>query len=231
MSDEVRRVYWDTGLFICFLNAKEKHRREICEDILKHARDGRIAIYTSMWTIAEVIKPKGSPAPLSEAEAKKIGGMFKWPWLHKVQVHEGVAFRAAELSRLYGLKPADAIHAATALMLGVDAMQVWDRDFSKIAKLINIEQPAMLTAQMPLLDVAAAIGPTPEDFVAAASQPSTFVPVVSTEQSPPASQSLDVGTPTETLPAQAPRAIHLGGLVPPPPDSSPDAAPPPPLKK
>ena len=163
MTDTVRRVYWDTSLFICFLNQDEKERRVICEDNLRHARDGKRVIYTSMWTIVEVIKPKGVQTPLTEEQASKIGKMFRWPWLRKVQVHEGVAFQASELARLYGLKPADAIHAATAISEKVDALQAWDRDFSKVATLVSVEEPRHLSKQQVLIDVAKPIGPEPDD--------------------------------------------------------------------
>ena len=186
MTDSVRRVYWDTGLFICFLNLDEKEKREISEDNLKHARDGKIVIYTSMWTIVEVIKPKGVPTPLTEEQASRIKRMFQWPWLKKIQVHEGVAFKAAELARLHGLKPADAIHGATAIMEKVDALQAWDRDFSKLSALVTIEEPRRLTAQQILIDVATPIGPKPDE---PATQPDSSD--ASTEPPPPSSQSGD----------------------------------------
>lgn len=58
MSDPVRKVYWDSSCFICFLNKDEHDRRRICEDILHHASDGEIEIYYSMWVVVEVIRPK-----------------------------------------------------------------------------------------------------------------------------------------------------------------------------
>lgn len=55
------RVYWDTSCFISYLSGDhpdEMARSVICEDILKHARNGDIEIWTSVWTIAETIRPK-----------------------------------------------------------------------------------------------------------------------------------------------------------------------------
>jgi hypothetical protein len=71
-----KTVYWDTSCFICFLNKQETERRLICEDVLKYARDGKIEIWTSTWTIVEVIRPKrfGS-APLPEWALKAINAV------------------------------------------------------------------------------------------------------------------------------------------------------------
>jgi hypothetical protein len=59
-----RKVYWDTTCFICFLNRKEESRRLICQDVLVHARDGEIEIWTSTFTIAEVIRPRRANPPI-----------------------------------------------------------------------------------------------------------------------------------------------------------------------
>lgn len=53
------RVYWDSSCFISLLNRdSEPERHEICSDILNHAKDDRIEIWTSCWTIAETIRPR-----------------------------------------------------------------------------------------------------------------------------------------------------------------------------
>jgi predicted nucleic acid-binding protein len=174
MSDRPRRLYWDTSLFLCFLNKEEQERRRVCEHLLQRARAGEIEIYTSYWTVVEVIRPKWIPAriPLTEQQVELIQGMFQWEWLRKVQVHQTVAFAASDLARKFKLKPADAIHAATALAKKVDALQAFDRDFAAIATLVNVEEPKYLT-EIPLIEAAEAedsIGPTPKKIEAAAPQ-------------------------------------------------------------
>ncbi len=66
-----RKVYWDTSCFISYLSGThpdEVARALICEDILKHARNDEIEIWTSVWTIVETIRPKAPfqpfPVPL-----------------------------------------------------------------------------------------------------------------------------------------------------------------------
>lgn len=164
-GSRVPRLYWDTSVFLCFLSEEEKERRDICEDVLHAGKDGRIEIVTSMFTLVEVIRPKAikHPYPLTEEQVSKLHGMFRWQWLKKIQVHEQLAIEASHLARAYGLKPADAIHAATAIAEKCDELQRWDRDFDRVAALISVTTPTYVS-QTPLLHVKKPIGPTPSDF-------------------------------------------------------------------
>jgi predicted nucleic acid-binding protein len=58
MTTNLKRLYWDTSCFICFLNPDETERRAICEDVLHHAERGELEILISTWVIVEVIRPK-----------------------------------------------------------------------------------------------------------------------------------------------------------------------------
>jgi len=65
----VRRIYWDTSCFISFLSGshpEEVERSLVCEDILQHARNDKVEIWTSVWTIVETIRPKvmSQPCPM-----------------------------------------------------------------------------------------------------------------------------------------------------------------------
>ena len=90
MMASVPRLYWDTSVFICFLSEEEEERRRICEDVLHAGKDGKIEIVTSMFTLVEVIRPKAikHPQPLTGDQVSTLRGMFRWPWLKKIQVHE-----------------------------------------------------------------------------------------------------------------------------------------------
>jgi len=87
MASKQRAIYWDTSVFLCFLRKHESERRAICEDILRHAHDGKVSLYTSSFTVTEVIKPlrmeTTGPRPLSSDEVEDLQGMFHWPWLKK----------------------------------------------------------------------------------------------------------------------------------------------------
>lgn len=164
---EPRKIYWDSSCFICFLNPAERTRREICEDILHHAQNGGVEIWTSTWTIVEVIRPKkpGSQAlKLSPIQIYKIQGMFDWPFLKKIYLDERVAREAVKLARDCGLRPGDAVHAASAILKKLDVLQRWDRDFDRIKQLITVEEPQHITKQGELIPGRRKeIGPAPDE--------------------------------------------------------------------
>jgi predicted nucleic acid-binding protein len=60
MSEPPRKLYWDSSCFICLLNDAdyELARRVVCEDVLSNAERGVVEIWTSTFTIVEVIRPK-----------------------------------------------------------------------------------------------------------------------------------------------------------------------------
>lgn len=162
---EPTQVYWDTSCFLCFLNRAEEERRKICEDILYHAQNGSVRLWTSTWTIVEVVRPKklASAKKLTADQILKIQAMFQWPFLKKIQVDERVAAEAVRLARDFGLRPADAVHAASAILRKVAVLQRWDRDFDKIGSLITVEEPRWMSAQQTLIDgFRRPIGPEPE---------------------------------------------------------------------
>jgi len=151
MTSKLNRIYWDSTAFVCFLREHEGERRSICEDILYHARDQKIELFTSTFTITEVIRPRNASIrggrSLTPEELSEIEAMFQWPWIKKIDVDMRVARKAVELSRDYGLIMADSIHAASALIAHANVLQHWDQQssFSCLQRLIPIEQPRKLS--------------------------------------------------------------------------------------
>ena len=76
--------------------------------------------------------------------------MFAWDYIHLVQVTPAIALHASDLSRDTGLKPADAIHAASALARKCSVLQRFDRHFDKVSHLISVGEPSMVTEPPPL---------------------------------------------------------------------------------
>src|ERR1019366_2226203 len=71
---QVDRVYWETVCFISFLSAThpdEQKRAQVCQDVLHHAQNDRIEIWTSVWTIVETIRPKQRYLPVDLPEWAK----------------------------------------------------------------------------------------------------------------------------------------------------------------
>jgi predicted nucleic acid-binding protein len=155
MANQPKKIYWDTSCFLCLINQTEKERRSICVDILQHAKDGGILLYTSTYTIVEVIKPKipNITLPkLTSEQLAKITAFLQHKYIKKVSLDEKVALKAVELARDYGLSIGDAIQAATAIVKELDELQAWDRDFSKTEHLIHAVEPTRITPQTDIED-------------------------------------------------------------------------------
>jgi predicted nucleic acid-binding protein len=164
-----RQLYWDTSNFLCFLNKDEEERRNICEDILQHASMDEVHILTSTYTIVEVIRPRKSAIPnsrvLTPSQIDKMKGMFRWPFITTIELDERTALYASDLARDHNLKPADAVHAASAILWKADVLQAWDRDYRSVLHLIAVEQPQFLSTQTKFEGMEIPrLGPTPEDF-------------------------------------------------------------------
>ena len=108
---------------------------------------------------------RSNPAQkLTASEIAQIQAMFDWPFLKKMHVDERVAKKAVEIARDYELKPGDAVHAASALLVeNCSAIQRWDKDFDKVKGLKSVEDPQMISAQQKF-DLVAGIGPRPEEL-------------------------------------------------------------------
>jgi|SRR5436309_8278410 len=167
--DKRRRLYWDTSIFLCFLNRDEQERGRICEDVLQHAAMDEVLILTSTYTIVEVIRPKKrsipSSQPLTPQQIDKIKSMFRWPFIQTIELDDRIALYASDLARDHRLTPADAVHTASAILWKADVLQAWDRDFSSVSNLISIEQPQFISKQPRLEGMERTrIAPSPDDF-------------------------------------------------------------------
>jgi hypothetical protein len=115
---------------------------------------------------------------LTAHQIEMIQAMFEWPFIYRINVDERVAKKAVELARDFGLKPADSVHAAAAILKKVSALQRWDRDFDKVKHLIPVEEPKQISDQQVIADFKR-LGPAPEDFESAQKK------LVSAESVPP----------------------------------------------
>ena len=139
MTTETISRYWDSCNFLSLIADDEINRADICQHILEDAESNKTSIVTSALTIAEVIRPKGK-SMLTEEQETTISNFF----LHKyVLVHDvtrAVAEYARKLSREHGLKPADAIHLATALSADANVFETWNTNcFAKLLGKISID--------------------------------------------------------------------------------------------
>lgn len=205
-----KTLYWDTSCFICLLGDSEPDRQIICEDILRQVTLGAVEIWTSTWTIVEVIRPKRrgvAPLPdwanlmieavpeargeleilwqrhqnsapsvrITDQEIEAIEAMFE-SYTKKIELDQIVAEKAVALAREYGLKPGDAVHAASAILKKVDALQHWDKDFKRVEALVHVEEPSLITGQGQLFSLVAPQEAQAEIVSAAPAQPVSDAP-------------------------------------------------------
>jgi predicted nucleic acid-binding protein len=123
MGTDSQLVYIETSMIIAFLKGEEG-RVEESKAALFEAEKGHIRTMTSAFTIAEVVKVEGGT--IVEKSEKMIEDFFKQPWLRIVMVDRRVATKARRIARELSLKPADAIHVATALLYQAQYIYTYD---------------------------------------------------------------------------------------------------------
>jgi predicted nucleic acid-binding protein len=106
-------------------------------------------IVTSYWTFAEVFKAKceGAAKPLDEEGDQKIEDLLRQRWIEPVLVDERIGVYARRLMRRYPecKKPTDAVHLASALIVGPDEMHTYDK-----SDLLNLNGQILASNTRPL---------------------------------------------------------------------------------
>ena len=113
---DLPRIYWDSGCFLAILNGEAEAAD--CRRILNDARDGKLEMVTSFWTVTEVIRPRGTSGPVPESSLQVMRDFFENDYLHLRPVDRLVAERARELCWAHQplIYACDATHLATALL-------------------------------------------------------------------------------------------------------------------
>ena len=122
--------YLESSVFIALLKGEivdGVDRAEIAQHILDDATGSnkRWDIFTSSFTLAEVIKDRRKPL-LTPEEEKKIADYFKHDYIKLVILDRAVGEKARTLARNYSLHPADAVHLASAIQAKADELLTWD---------------------------------------------------------------------------------------------------------
>ncbi|MBU1252466.1 MAG: type II toxin-antitoxin system VapC family toxin [Nanoarchaeota archaeon] len=130
-------IYLDANIFILsILDNKEKG--EHCRKLLRNAASGKVVAFTSVLTWDEVVHSLGkytSPKILREQSCK----FLRFPKLIFLKTDLEILEKAEELRTCYGLKPRDAIHAATAIINKIPKIASDDTDFDKVKELKRVK--------------------------------------------------------------------------------------------
>ncbi len=149
MPVSVKRIYWDTCVFLELIEGDETRRHSV-EAVLKEAEKGKLHIYTSTLTIAEVTHAKSERQ--SHTLDKDVEEKIRAMWIDTsvfilTDVFIGIGLDAQQLVReaikmSFKISPPDAVHLATAARLGCKEFHTFDQfkgHREKIGKLLKIK--------------------------------------------------------------------------------------------
>jgi predicted nucleic acid-binding protein len=159
MPANPRRIYFDACVFLAFVG-NEEGRADTVQALLDEARRGEIEIVTSVLSIAEVaFGAHERDHGLTEAGEEAIEQLWTPASpVTLVDVSQAVArnarniIREAKTQGLGGIQGADAVHLATARMVGCDEIFTYEGDARRTRWQaitgIAVSEPATNTPQL-----------------------------------------------------------------------------------
>jgi predicted nucleic acid-binding protein len=153
------RLYWDACAWIAYINkempadgnAITSRRFEMCQNTLKRAEAGDVEIVTSAFTLAEVCKRQPDPA----SPAVNLAAFFDQKYILLIPVDKQIALRAQnlQLAGIAGVKPADAVHLASALVANIPVFHTFDKKLLGLDKKLNLADGSALSIVRPTEEV------------------------------------------------------------------------------
>ena len=155
------RIYLDANVFLTLFNrGEDSHTPEIGKTRLKtvvtlfqEAESGKIELFTSELTLAECPKSRHQP---EEWTSQKIADFFENQWLQVIEVDREVVLQSREIQASFTIKPLDALHLATAQLMGdIDAVFSYDakhiiKHGSVLLPDIKVCEPQLYWTTLPL---------------------------------------------------------------------------------
>ena len=123
------RRYWDTSAFTALIT-KEANRWEDCEALLLEAEQAKWRVITSTLTLAEV--NRASNIGILTAFRETIEHFFEQSFIQLVTVDRPIAVAARGIMFEHGLRPADAIHVASAARANCGVLYTYDKQISRL---------------------------------------------------------------------------------------------------
>jgi predicted nucleic acid-binding protein len=127
---ETPKYYWDACAWIALIQ-QEQGRVDSLSYVIEEAKNGKVQIWTSNFTLAEVFKrPCGDEQKsLLPQQDQMFEDYILQNFVQRVQVDYDVGVLARRILRTYPIigKPQDGIHLATALLNNIDELHTFDR--------------------------------------------------------------------------------------------------------
>lgn len=152
-------IYWDSCVFLSYIDA-DKDRIDVLDAIFDDIQrsNGAKKIITSILTKTEVIASAEERATktLSLEVEQKIDALWNDDSVVGIiEFHDGIAIKARKLMRKaleqgWSLKPADAIHLASAQWLGVDEIHTYDDKWPRYSMMVGCKICEPYTSQLRL---------------------------------------------------------------------------------
>ncbi len=155
MPEQKPRIYWDSCVFLSFINGLAERLPDI-ETLLLEAEKDTIELMTSTVTIVEVAfaTAEQNQHALDEDTKERINKLWTPP-VKLVEFHRLIAEDARDLIRRaltkrWSLKPLDAVHLSTAARMAVAEFHTYDEKLPKYSELVGckiqrpfVEQPGL----------------------------------------------------------------------------------------
>jgi predicted nucleic acid-binding protein len=158
MADELQRVYWDACVLLSYINGIAG-RVEVIDELLNRARAREFELLTSSLSHAEVAfaeieKEQGKLDPEIENQIDDLwrpGSPVTTVEFHDLIGLEARALMRQGIAQGWGsLRPADAMHLATAKRMEVSELHTYDHRLLKWDGHVPFPIREPLVAQMPL---------------------------------------------------------------------------------
>lgn len=138
------RIYWDSCVWLAIIleeravskgeGQPDENRFAMCQSIIEGAERGIYEIIVSAFTLAEVCKSRKAKSENSP----KLQLFLDHEYIIVIPVDKDIGLKAQTLqtSGLFGLKPADAVHIASAQRANVGELHSFDTDMLKLDRKI-----------------------------------------------------------------------------------------------